>query len=163
MKRRTFLQQSAALSAGALLAPLLTLATGKQSPTIMIVSGWQDVNIGDITHTPGLIGLLRKRLPKAKLILWKKSESEKVDRLLMKNYPALRIVHGSYDKDLVPQTEEIKQAFSEADIFIHGSGPSVVGADNVRSWVKQTGKPFGIFGVTIQEVNPALKELLQKA
>ena len=102
----------------------------------MIVSGWQDVNIGDITHTPGLIGLLQQRLPGARLILWKKSESQKVDALLKKNYPALHIVHGQFDKDLVPQTDDVKKAFKEADFFIHGSGPSVVAADHLRSWSK---------------------------
>ncbi|MCK7536068.1 MAG: hypothetical protein MZV63_36325 [Marinilabiliales bacterium] len=32
----------------------LSLFEGKNNPVIMIVSGWQDVNIGDIAHTPGL-------------------------------------------------------------------------------------------------------------
>ena len=163
MERRSFLQQAAVLSAGALLAPIISKAVGKKNPVIMIVSGWQDVNIGDITHTPGLIGLLKQRLPGARLILWKKSDSPKVDALLKKNYPSLHIVHGQVNKELLPESDEIKQAFSEADFLIHGSGPSVVGADYVRSWHQQTGKPFGIFGVTIQDINPALKELLEKA
>jgi polysaccharide pyruvyl transferase WcaK-like protein len=63
----------------------------------------------------------------------------------------------------VPQSEEITKAFKEADFFIHGSGPSVIAADHVRCWSKQTHKGFGIFGVTIQETPPALKELLEKA
>lgn len=163
MERRFFIQQAALLSAGALIAPIISKAAKKKNPVIMVVSGWQDVNIGDITHTPGLIGLLQQRLPGARLILWKKSDSEKVDRLLKKNYPALHIVHGQLNKDLLPESDEIKQAFSEADFLIHGSGPSVVGADYVRSWSTQTGKPFGIFGVTIQDINPSLKELLEKA
>jgi len=163
MKRRKFIEQASVLAGSALLGPIVMKAAAKKAPTILIVSGWQDVNIGDITHTPGLIGLLHKRLPTAKLMLWKKSESAKVDALLLKNYPALRIVHGTYNQALVPQSDEVKQAFAEADFLIHGSGPSVVGSDNIRSWLQQTGKPFGIFGVTIQDVNPPLKELLQKA
>ena len=87
MERRHFLQQAALLSAGAILAPVISKAVGKTNPVIMIVSGWQDVNIGDITHTPGLIGLLQQRLPGARLILWKKSESQKVDALLKKKLP----------------------------------------------------------------------------
>ena len=38
--------------------------TGKNGkPTILIVSGWQDVNIGDIAHTPGLLNIMQKYLP----------------------------------------------------------------------------------------------------
>jgi len=163
MRRRYFLQQAALLSAGSLMAPLITNAAGKKNPVLIIVSGWQDVNIGDIAHTPGLITLLKHRMPGAKMILWKKSESKKVDEMLLTHFPDLRIVHGSFDKDLEPQTGELKQAFKEADFFIHGSGPSVVGADHIRCWNKQTKKGFGIFGVTIQEVPPPLKELLLQA
>ncbi len=35
--------------------------------------------------------------------------------------------------------------------------------DHIRCWRQQTKKSFGIFGVTIQDVSPALKELLQQA
>lgn len=59
LHRRTFLKQAGLGSAAALLAPYIVKATGKPNPTILIVSGWQDVNIGDIAHTPGLIELLR--------------------------------------------------------------------------------------------------------
>ena len=40
---------------------------------------------------------------------------------------------------------------------------SVTGGRNVEAWVKTTGKPFGIFGVTIQSVSAGLKRLLNKA
>jgi hypothetical protein len=39
----------------------------------------------------------------------------------------------------------------------------VVGEENLASWVKHTGKPFGIFGVTIQDIDSGLKALLAKA
>ena len=47
--------------------------------------------------------------------------------------------------------------------MVHGSGPSVVGQSNLEAWVKNTQKPFGIFGTTIQHVSDSLKTLLQKA
>ncbi|WP_229599123.1 polysaccharide pyruvyl transferase family protein [Runella sp. CRIBMP] len=162
MNRRQFVKQTGLLSAAAF-APFITQAVNKENPVLLITSGWQDVNIGDIAHTPGLIGLLQKRLPKAKIILWKKSKSEKVETMLNKYYPNVRIIHGAVDKSFVPQTDEVKKAFQEADFFIHGSGPSVVAADYVESWYKQTQKPFGIFGVTTQNVTPSLKDLLQHA
>ncbi len=162
MNRRQFVQQTGLLSAAAFV-PFITQAVNKENPVLLITSGWQDVNIGDIAHTPGLIGLLQKRLPKAKIILWKKSKSEKVETMLNTYYPNVQIIHGAVDKSFVPQTDEVKKAFQEADFFIHGSGPSVVAADYVESWYKQTQKPFGIFGVTTQNVTPSLKDLLQHA
>lgn len=163
MNRRSFCKNTGLLTAGALLAPYISLATGKADPVVLIVSGWQDVNIGDIAHTPGLIGLLKKRLPNAKIILWKRSKSQMVEDMLHKHYPNLSIVNGKVDKNFVPSTEEVKQAFKSADFFIHGSGPAVLAADYLESWYKQTNKPYGIFGVTIQNVSPSLKNVLKNA
>jgi len=162
MIRRNFLKQSTILASGALFVPALIKATSA-APVIMIVSGWQDVNIGDITHTPGLITLIRHRIPKARIILWKKSDSKKVDDMLMQYFPEIKIVHGGFDKDFVPGNDDVKKAFMDADFFLHGSGPSLVGADYIRSWLTQTKKPFGIFGVTLQDINPSAKELLKQA
>lgn len=165
MERRNFIKNTGVLSIGLMASSVLdfTALNGKKNPVIMIVSGWQDVNIGDIAHTPGFLALLQKHIPQARLILWKKSESKKVDEMLMKNFPELKIVNGNFDKDLVPLGEDLKKAFAVADLFIHGSGPSVVAADWLRCWDKQTGKKFGIFGVTIQTIDEKLKELLEKA
>ncbi|WP_221391315.1 polysaccharide pyruvyl transferase family protein [Dyadobacter sp. NIV53] len=161
MDRRNFLQQAGLLT-GAILSTSIVKVTEKTNPTILIVSGWQDVNIGDIAHTPGLIGLIKQRLPKVNIILWKKNKSEIVDKMLERHYPEVRIIHGSVSDD-TPQSEAVREAFQEADFFIHGSGPAVLAADYLQAWAAQTTKPFGIFGVTIQEINPELKSILQKA
>jgi polysaccharide pyruvyl transferase WcaK-like protein len=47
--------------------------------------------------------------------------------------------------------------------MIHGSGPGIVGQDNLWAWVKFTNKPFGVFGTTIANVNDHLRDLLKKA
>ncbi len=158
--RRDFIKNAAALAGVIMLGEM---AQAKADPTILFVSGWQDVNIGDIAHTPGLIALLKKRLPQAKLILWKKSKSDFAEGMLKKHYPDLQIIHGQVSKEGEPQSDEVKKAFSAADFFLHGSGPSVVAADYLDSWQKQTQKPFGIFGVTIQDVTPDLKRIIQNA
>lgn len=156
--------QSAVALAGALLPAAVAKSGGKPNPTILLTSGWQDVNIGDIAHTPGLLAVLKERLPKATVILWKKSKSERVEALLKRHYPEVRIINGQVDKtSFVPLADEVNEAFKQADFFLHGSGPSVVAADFLESWHRQTGKPFGIFGVTTQDVTPMLKELLQHA
>jgi polysaccharide pyruvyl transferase WcaK-like protein len=162
--RRQFLQTGGLFAAGSLLIPQLTNATAKPNPVILLTSGWQDINIGDIAHTPGLLAILNERLPQATVILWKKSKSERVEALLNKHYPKVRIINGQVDKTtFAPETDEVKAAFRQADFFLHGSGPSVVAADFVEAWHRHTGKPFGIFGVTTQDVTPALAGLLKHA
>ncbi len=162
--RRHFLQTTSLAAMGALLIPNLLKASRKPNPVILLTSGWQDINIGDIAHTPGLLAILNERLPQATVILWKKSKSEQVEALLNKHYPKVRIINGQIDKaSFAPLTDEVKDAFKQADFFLHGSGPSVVAADFVEAWHRQTGKPFGIFGVTTQDINPALSALLKHA
>lgn len=82
--------------------------------------------------------------------------------MLNRYYPDVRIIHGEV-KDNVPQADAVKKAFEEADFFLHGSGPSVLAADYLEAWHEQTHKPFGLFGVTIQTIPPALKTLLASA
>lgn len=161
--RRQFLEKAGLLAAGTLLVPQILKAAGRDNPTILLVSGWQDVNIGDIAHTPGLLHVLETYIPKAKIILWKRSRGEDVAALLKRNFPKVQIIYGNVDKERNVEDEAVKAAFGEADLMVHGSGPSVVGASNLQAWHKNTGKPFGIFGVTIQSISPELETLLEKA
>lgn len=167
MERRNALKNIGVLSSGMLIAGI-TNALGENrsvdSPkTILLVSGWQDVNIGDIAHTPGLIHVLKTFLPDYKIILWKKSRGEKVKALLNKNYPDVKIIYGSVARDGIVKDKEVIDAMEKADILVHGSGPSVVGQDNLEAWMRYTDKPFGIFGTTIQSISPALKIVLDAA
>lgn len=163
MKRSEFLKQTALLSIGSLLTPLITNASGKDNPTLLLVSGWQDVNIGDIGHTPGLLHVLETFMPKATIILWKRSNGEEVKKLLNKNFPKVKIIYGSVTKDKDVDNPEIMEAFQKADVMIHGSGPSLVGADNLASWMKHTTKPFGIYGTTLENPSQYHQSILQKA
>jgi polysaccharide pyruvyl transferase WcaK-like protein len=55
------------------------------------------------------------------------------------------------------------EAFKEADIMIHGSGPLLVGADNLAAWMKNSEKPFGVFGTTLQNPGEYHVGILKKA
>ncbi len=135
----------------------------KKAKTILVVSGWQDVNIGDIAHTPGLLHILEIFLPEANVILWKKSAGKEVEVLLQNNFPKVEIIYGEVDEEKNVKNTEVIQAFEKADIMIHGSGPSVVGRENLQAWKKHSSKPYGIFGTTIEHVDNDLKVLLDDA
>ena len=58
----------------------INLNAKKSDPkTILVVSGWQDVNIGDIAHTPGLLHILETYLPDANIIVWEKNVGKEVE------------------------------------------------------------------------------------
>lgn len=151
------------LSAGIMISSSLTALMLKKNMTILLVSGWQDVNIGDIAHTPGLLHVLETFLPSAKIILWKRSNGEEVKNLINKNFPKVQIIYGAVNSDKDVDNGEITEAMKEADLMIHGSGPSLVGADNLACWIKHTAKPFGVFGTTLQSPNSYHTDILIKA
>ncbi len=163
--RRDWIQRMAFANTALLFSGLL-LSYGmekKNTKTILVISGWQDVNIGDIAHTPGLLNVLQSYLPKTKIILWKKSKGKEVGELLKKNFPAVEIIYGNVDKDKKVDNAEILAAVEKADILIHGSGPLLVGADHLAFWIKKTKKPFGIFGTTLQNPSDYHQSILKKA
>lgn len=171
MNRRELIQSAGWATAGLFAHKLLSACgvsstenrTGK-GKTILLVSGWQDVNIGDIAHTPGMLHILETFLPDAKIILWKKSNAtEEVKILLESNFPKVKVIYGKADANFDVDNNEVYEVFKSSDILIHGSGPSVVGQANLEAWAKHTEKPFGIFGVTIQDIGENLKKLLSKA
>lgn len=164
LSRRDWLQRTGLVAGASFLLPLASFCKALQSKTILLHSGWQTVNIGDIGHTPGLIKILNDYMPDSPVILWPKSELDRgAEAMLRRGFPQLSIVKGTLDAQGVPSSRELKNAFADADFMLHGSGPSVVAHQNVRHWQRHTGKPYGIYGVTIQEIDADLEDLLKKA
>ena len=125
------------------LALLLACSLGQPAPTpkrILLRSSWQTVNIGDIAHTPGVLALLEKHLPQVEVRLWPSNVGNGVDEMLRRRFPKLTIVQGA---------EALKAAFAECDFLLHGSGPSLVAQNDVARWRRETGKPYGVYGITV--------------
>jgi len=131
-------------------------------PAFLIKSGWQDVNIGDIGHSPGLFALLERHAPGVHLIFWPYDDSPDVNALMMRRFPNIEIVHGSVGAD-GSMDKPLASAFHRADLLIHGSGPSVVARQAVNDWRRITGKPYGIYGVTVSAISGELKDILDHA
>jgi polysaccharide pyruvyl transferase WcaK-like protein len=148
MHRREFL---ATLGLAAL-GPQLFAAEGRPQ-RVLLRSSWQTVNIGDIGHTPGMLHLL-EQIPNLETWLWPSKVDNGVEEMLLRRFPKLRIVKGA---------EEVKVAFAECDFLLHGSGPSLVAAKDVARWRKETGKHYGIGGITLSAADAATVELLNGA
>lgn len=144
MNRRRFLSQTTAACAGAALLPRLFAAT-KRPPRIVLRSSWQTVNIGDIGHTPGVLALLEKHLPEAEVTLWPMDVRNGVEDMLRRRFPKLRFVRD-------------KQVAYESDFLLHGSGPYLTAHRDVAAWKKETGKPYGVYGITMAAAgDPGMK------
>ncbi|WPP50428.1 polysaccharide pyruvyl transferase family protein [Catalinimonas niigatensis] len=164
--RRAWLKKSGLLAGTALLSPPVSAMFRHllKDKTILLHSGWQTVNIGDIGHTPGLIKVLQDFSPDTQVMLWPKSRLDRgAEAMLRKGFPKLIIVNGELNEQYQPSNPELKDAFAKADFMLHGSGPSVVGHLGLHSWRKATGKPYGLYGVTIQDIDPDLENLLKDA
>ncbi len=149
MNRRRFLQSSLA-------ATVVASVRGaeRRSPRVLLRSSWQTVNIGDIAHTPGVLRLLEEHVPEAQVRLWPNSVGDGVEEMLRRRFPKLAILKGPRD---------IETALAECDFLLHGSGPSLVGADSVARWRQETGKPYGVYGITLPSANDKTIELLSGA
>jgi polysaccharide pyruvyl transferase WcaK-like protein len=107
---------------------------------------------------------LEKYLPDVEVRLWPSNVDNGVEEMLKKRFPNVPIIRTP---------DEINRAFSECVFLLHGSGPSLVARNDVDRWRKETGKPYGIYGITFpgvyglpnerQKVNPIDIGLLSKA
>ena len=161
MQRRDFLKSTLA----AALSTACSAAESGRAPRILLRSSWQVVNIGDIAHTPGVLALIEKHIPNAEVILWASYDlSDEVAAMEHHRFPKLKIVKGRISDDGKASNAELAQAIEWADFLLHGSGPSLVAARDVGSWVKHVGKPFGVYGITYGDFWDAdRKELLSQA
>ncbi len=157
LTRKSFLAALGAALAGT------ALTKGTRPPHLLLRCGWQTVNIGDIAHTPGMLRLLQRHLPDAAVTLWPSRVDNGVAEMLLKAFPKLKIVGGTTGDDGLPDTPELAKAWKECDFLLHGSGPSVVAHRHLAAWRRHTGKPFGIFGVTMDHLDDALRDLLNAA
>lgn len=161
MKRRTYLKNMMLLAGAASLSSLRLLAQAKPK-TILLVSGWQYYNIGDIAHTPGLLALLNNYLPDTKVILWPNHDVRAIDQMLLRRFPDLTIVKGSVANGEV-ESKEVIQAAETADFMLHGSGPSIVALPKLQWWKQHTKKPYGIYGITVETIGPEQRDVLDNA
>jgi polysaccharide pyruvyl transferase WcaK-like protein len=129
-------------AAAATLAAICASAADPRRPRIVLRSSWQTVNIGDIGHTPGVLALLEKHLPEAEVTLWPVNIGSGVEEMLLRRFSNLRI------------TRDQSEAFAH-DFLLHGSGPFLVARRDVEAWRNGTGKPYGIYGITMAAAGDA--------
>jgi len=74
--------------------------------------------------------------------------------LLRDRFPKLTFVKGNRD---------VQAAFEECDLLLHGSGPFLVAQRDVERWRKETGKPYGVYGITFTNNHYSTRPLAPEA
>lgn len=124
-------------------------AQGKQR-TILLRSSWQTVNIGDIAHTPGMLQILKEHVPECDVLLWPGAVDRGVRAMLERAFPRLRILgRDGEGGGSVLAPDELAPAMQQADLLLHGSAASIGSQAQFEEWRRQTGKPFGFYGVGV--------------
>ncbi|MGH9627723.1 MAG: hypothetical protein ACRD7E_05200 [Bryobacteraceae bacterium] len=119
--RRNVLPALAFGSAAAVLS-----RAAEKAPVILLRSGWQTVNIGDIAHTPGVLTVIERNVPAARVILWAGRPLDRgAEPMLRKRFPKLEIIETSAGGEGEPVPAELQNAFRTADLFLHGSAAGI--------------------------------------
>ena len=136
------------------LAALPTWAAERRRPQVLLRNGWQSINIGDVAHYVGMVELFQKYGIEADVRLWTSNMENGAAELFRKYFP---------ETPFFTSGSSVATAFKECDFLLHGSGSGFVAQGDVQKWVDQTGKPFGVMGISLPGAGPSTFELLNKA
>jgi len=126
-----------------------------KSRKVLLRSSWQDVNIGDVAHSPGMMAALLEVDPEAEITLWPVELGEREEALVRRAFPQVTIVRGECTTNGDLTTPELEIAWNSADVLVHGSAADVVNRQaEFTYWSRSTGKAHGYAGVTVDPVSP---------
>ena len=114
-------------------------------------------NIGTTAHGPGVAAMLEKYLPECDICIWASAPlSEPLARMMKRRFPNIPIVTGALDGS----SPAVEKAARWCDLLLIGSGTRIAVPDDVKEFVRQTGKPFGAAGLGY---DPKNLELIQQS
>jgi hypothetical protein len=136
--RRQFLKSAAFAAAAAATAA----EPGKRG--LLVRSGWDTVNIGDIGHTPGVLRVFEKHLPGVPITVWLGRTNERIDQMLRRRFPNVKFVQGTVDAQAGPKEPPLKEAFDQAALIVQNSG--MMTDTRFMTWCNRNGKKWGLYG-----------------
>ncbi len=150
-------------------APTTARRTGaRRGPSILLISGWNLYNIGDVAITPGFLRLVRRYVPEARVTVLAASYPEEL-RAYLRRFPAQV---GDFDllpmefKPGVPLSPEMEAAFAGADLLVLNSGMTLSYGYYGLEWdrylprllafikARELGVPYGVYGHSFDRIEP---------
>ena len=154
MNRRNYLKNIALASGGMVLthSAMGTLASLDKKKTVLLCTGIQHCNIGDIAHVTGILNLLNIYLPETKIILWPRINVQEFDDLILKYYPDVSIIKATLENQgeaVLPGTSDnqaLIEAAKKADFALAGKGEE----EKLYWFSSHYQKPYGLYGGAIK-------------
>jgi polysaccharide pyruvyl transferase WcaK-like protein len=167
MRRRDSLKLFAA-------APLSLAAQGQRPKRILLISGWNTKNIGDVAHTPGFLRVVEKHLPGTEVTVAVANQGlfEETRRYLNERWPKMRVVMRPFAAPQRAVTPEYKAAFDAADLVVVNSGMTMSYGYYGLEWdrymgnilalemARSAGKPYGVFGHSFDRMDSPAEAIM---
>ncbi|MGA0559154.1 polysaccharide pyruvyl transferase family protein [Larkinella sp. VNQ87] len=177
--RRDFLKLSSLTLAATSVSTRLPFVSAAKKPVILLRSSWNDHNIGDQGHTPGTLRLLERYVPEAEILLWHQAPRPETEKIIVRNFPRVRLVRGDFYNGDKPFEGELKDAFDKASLFIWNSGmvhnyglfgydwPNTMASLTPYYYCLDRGIPFGLYGQSFDKfahlAMPVFRDVLSRA
>jgi polysaccharide pyruvyl transferase WcaK-like protein len=137
-------------------------------PSVLLLSGWNLYNIGDVAITPGFLRLVRRYLPEARVTVLAAAYPEEL-RAYLRRFP-----EQVGDFELLPMefkpgaalSAAMEAAFAGADLLVLNSGMTLSYGYYGHEWerimprllaflkARQLGVPYGVYGHSFDRVDP---------
>jgi polysaccharide pyruvyl transferase WcaK-like protein len=162
--RRSLLRNAAG---AALALPAMRASPAGRPFEILLLSGWNIKNIGDVAHTPGFLRLSQRFLPEAHCTVAVGSMKyyQETGDYLRERFPDFGVVPRPYTGNKMP-APEFQEAFNRADILVLSSGMTMSYGYYGHSWdnymgnvvfltmARNAGKAFGVYGHSFDKMDP---------
>jgi polysaccharide pyruvyl transferase WcaK-like protein len=140
-------------------------APEKKRPCILLISGWNLHNMGDVAITPGFLRLVQTHFPEARVTVLLQTFPDELGKYLTERFPDVQCIPNEFQggEKLSPRMEEL---FAGADLLVLNSGMTLSYGYYGNEWEKyiprilaflkadQSGVPFGIFGHSFDMIKP---------
>ena len=130
---------------------------------LLVRACWQSFSMGEVAQVAGLLQILQEDLPKVTVTLWATNLDNGVGEWLKNLYPKVTLIIGTTGDDGLPDQPALQRAWKAADLLVHGPAATLAARNHLEAWRKKTGKPSGIYGVTLPEMDDKLAALLRAA
>jgi polysaccharide pyruvyl transferase WcaK-like protein len=139
----------------------------RERPSILLMSGWNLYNIGDVAITPGFLRLVQRYVPEAQVTVLAASYPEELRAYLGRWFAPedVRLLPMEF-KPGQPLSDAMDAAFGGADLLVLNSGMTLSYGYYGLEWEKymprltaflkarEMGVPYGIYGHSFDKVEP---------
>lgn len=157
MNRRTFLAA----------APAPLLAQSPPRKKILLRTGWQMRNIGDVCFSPAMLAALARYIPEASVTCWAANIDEPGRQMIRRGFPDVQFLDGRLNDPGVPTPQPLLDAFAQTDLFLYNSGMVInYGLHGAHDWNRSLtsmlpfylagnlNKPYGTWAQTFDVFSP---------